>query len=323
MTLRHFTAPAWTPTKRNVMSVLSHGRRCGTLSVVLGMLGCGGGGTTSPPMQSAMLRFTSSPPTSVDHNRPYAYTPTISNNGTTAVTFSVTGPPWLRIDSLQGSLSGIAGWDNADRAFAVRFTATNGVQTAVQNFQVAVSRGEIICDQGFVPVAESPYVLPFAVNQTVRVSQGNCFAAGGHNLTFAYDFALEIGDTVRAARAGMVIIVNESFLDTDRASGRENNVFVQHADGTVVRYTHLTTNGALVEVGDRVIQGQAIGLSGNSGATGGFPHLHFAVYRAPGNFTRKYSLPVTFRNAEGPLSQLGEPRTNQSYRALPFVPDGR
>src|SRR3546814_7165159 len=41
-------------------------------------------------------------------------------------------------------------------------------------------------------------------------------------------------------------------------------------------YAHLQPGGALVQPGQRVRRGRPIGLSGNSGASGG-PHLHFAV----------------------------------------------
>jgi len=41
-------------------------------------------------------------------------------------------------------------------------------------------------------------------------------------------------------------------------------------------YAHLRPEGVLVRVGQRVRQGQQIGLSGNTGFTSG-PHLHFAV----------------------------------------------
>ncbi|MEN8374828.1 MAG: M23 family metallopeptidase [Gemmatimonadota bacterium] len=263
--------------------------------------------------------FTSTPVTFVDHNRVYLYNVT----ATGADQLSATTPAWLNFNAATGALTGAAGWDNAEASFAVAIIATNSVGTNTQNFSVGVGRGEIICDEGFDDQATSPYVLPYAVGELFGVMQGNCFANGGHNLTFAYDFNTAIGDTIRAARAGVVFSVQESFVDGDNASGNENNVFIEHADGTAVRYTHLMLNGALVQVGDVVTQGQPIALSGNTGATGGVPHLHFAVYRAPGNYTRKFSLPVNFRNAIGNLGARGEPLGGQSYEAGAFTPDGR
>lgn len=70
---------------------------------------------------------------------------------------------------------------------------------------------------------------------------------------------------------------------------------VEHADGTVARYYHLTKDGALVEPGDVVAQGDVIGLSGNTGNTGGLRHLHFDVATCTEVFTCP-TLPVVFRN---------------------------
>jgi murein DD-endopeptidase MepM/ murein hydrolase activator NlpD len=65
-------------------------------------------------------------------------------------------------------------------------------------------------------------------------------------------------------------------LDREKYGGRANFVRVLHDDGTMGLYAHLKPEGVLVRVGQRVRQGQRIGLSGNTGFTTG-PHLHFAV----------------------------------------------
>jgi murein DD-endopeptidase MepM/ murein hydrolase activator NlpD len=48
---------------------------------------------------------------------------------------------------------------------------------------------------------------------------------------------------------------------------------IRHADGSFARYYHLTTNGVLVGLGEKVAQGQRTALSGDSGTSAG-PHLH-------------------------------------------------
>ena len=158
----------------------------------------------------------------------------------------------------------------------------------------------------------SPYVLPFRVGYESYLSQSNC--DGFHNDLdwFAYDFDMPIGTSVHAARAGVVTWLQERYLDGDHDINHTNTVEIKHADGSVAQYLHLTQNGATVEVGDTVAQGQMIGISGYTGLTGPREHLHFIVFEFV-TASRRGSLPVTFRNVEGrqPL------REDRAYRALP------
>ena len=87
---------------------------------------------------------------------------------------------------------------------------------------------------------------------------------------------MPIGSSVIAARAGEVVHVVENNEDGTRKPGQENVVIIRHADSTFARYYHLTKEGVLVSVGEKVEKGQKIGLSGDSGASAG-PHLHFDV----------------------------------------------
>ncbi len=82
------------------------------------------------------------------------------------------------------------------------------------------------------------------------------------------------------ARDGVVMQVESDFdkagLNLEKFGGRANFVRILHDDGTMALYAHLQEGGVLVHVGQRVLAGQQIGLSGNTGFTTG-PHLHFAV----------------------------------------------
>jgi murein DD-endopeptidase MepM/ murein hydrolase activator NlpD len=137
---------------------------------------------------------------------------------------------------------------------------------------------------------------------------------------------MPIGTPIHAMRAGMVVAVEEGYADGDRAVYHENWVMVRHADDTVGRYIHLTPNGALVEMGDEVTQGQVIGLSGDSGASSG-PHLHVDVQTCGPNLPPGYNtlpcgmtLPLSFRNT------LPEPCglvPGRVYRAAAFAADDR
>lgn len=169
--------------------------------------------------------------------------------------------------------------------------------------------------QSFTPPADSPYVLPYAAGTSHVMFQGNCSALGGHRQAFAYDFDLPMGTPVVASRAGIVTFANDQYADTDNVSGHENNVFVTHEDGTVIRYTHLRQGGALVRAGDKVSPGQTLGLSGNSGASSA-PHLHLQAFRNGTSFDADNSIPLTFRNAEGRTRPTGELIEGERYLAL-------
>lgn len=168
--------------------------------------------------------------------------------------------------------------------------------------------------QVFTAPSASPYVLPWTVGASYTMFQGNCSTLGGHRDTFAYDFDMAMGDPISASRAGTVTFVNDEFSDDDHVEGHENNVFVQHDDGTVVRYTHLMQGSAAVLSGQMVLPGELLGLAGNSGNSAG-PHLHFQVFRDGTSFDKSNAIPITFRNALGQTTTSGELLEGQLYQA--------
>src|SRR5215218_4837736 len=152
---------------------------------------------------------------------------------------------------------------------------------------------------------DTSYVLPYTLGTTHRVwrTLEHDVPGNGHVGRWAIDFEMPIGTPVVAARAGIVVAARDSFADDNGLDLHENFVFVQHTDGTVARYLHLTRGGALARVGDRVRQGQVIARSGNSGQSAG-PHLHFDVQLCGPNLPPGYNtlpcgrtVPVAFRNA--------------------------
>jgi murein DD-endopeptidase MepM/ murein hydrolase activator NlpD len=169
------------------------------------------------------------------------------------------------------------------------------------------------CAGPYPEQASSPYVLPWRVGEGYRVGQGNCGPgshATGTIVQYAYDFLMPIGTPIAAARAGVVFLVEERFPDGTRRPGEENYVNVLHQDGTLAGYVHFTQNGALVEVGESVVQGQVIGLSGDSGSSTE-PHLHFHVQGCNGCSTSA----VTFRNTR---SHPGGLVAGETYTAEPY-----
>jgi murein DD-endopeptidase MepM/ murein hydrolase activator NlpD len=76
------------------------------------------------------------------------------------------------------------------------------------------------------------------------------------------------GSPVYAADDGVVALVGSS------SSGYGNFVVIAHSGGLDTLYGHLSV--ALVKLGDRVAQGQPIGLEGSTGNSTG-AHLHFEL----------------------------------------------
>ncbi len=81
------------------------------------------------------------------------------------------------------------------------------------------------------------------------------------------DLASGIGSPVRA-------VTNATVLSAQTEGGYGRCVRLQHADGTVSLYGHLSA--FLVSAGDRVSAGELIAREGNTGHSTG-PHLHFEI----------------------------------------------
>ncbi len=165
----------------------------------------------------------------------------------------------------------------------------------------------------------SPYVLPYPAGKSYRLAQTYCNPYGGHRDQLAYDFDMPIGSEVVAACAGVVRRVRDDLPDTGESQepGQHNNILIEHDDGTVAFYGHLKQKSIMVQVGQRVTQGQPIASSGNSGNTLGQPHLHFGVYQSwPA--TEGFDVAVNFRNADGPLDTRRGLVAGAMYRAQAY-----
>jgi murein DD-endopeptidase MepM/ murein hydrolase activator NlpD len=158
------------------------------------------------------------------------------------------------------------------------------------------------------------YRFPYADKKSYRVLQGygSRFSHTGLE-KYAIDFKMDVGTAVHAARSGVVARVvesNEKGCWDDGCGKYANYMVVLHDDGTTGEYYHLKKDGALIDVGTRVVAGQKIALSGNTGHTT-MPHLHFAVYRAA-SWGNTQSIPVRFLSADGIVSS---PRSGRRYAA--------
>jgi len=121
--------------------------------------------------------------------------------------------------------------------------------------------------------------LPWKNGVRLRVSQGYlgegwgpCPARPGiytcsHHLTRALDFSRGVTDAV-AAKSGVIYLKSYN-----RYSG--NYVVINHGNSIYSYYLHLSSTA--VNVGDSVVQGQKIGVIGNSGSNSTGIHLDFRV----------------------------------------------
>ena len=131
------------------------------------------------------------------------------------------------------------------------------------------------------PDRDHIYAWPLAEAHRSRITQR--YEGPTHNDDFsryAIDIAVKEGTPVVAARAGVVIFLEDRFFESglNRADFRDkaNHVRILHDDGSMATYAHLAPDSVNLVPGQRVAVGDEIGRSGNTGFSSG-PHLHFAI----------------------------------------------
>ena len=153
--------------------------------------------------------------------------------------------------------------------FAGCAVSNNPLRKEIKQLQ----KGAIKDDTSFV------YSLPFENGSSHLVVQGY-FGIFSHKERAALDFKMKRGTKIVAVRDGVVIRVKEDGSKggwSRKFRSHGNNIVIQHSDNSRSGYWHLQKDGALVNVGDSVKQGQVIGLSGKTGYSS-MPHLHFIVW---------------------------------------------
>lgn len=125
------------------------------------------------------------------------------------------------------------------------------------------------------------------------------------------DYAANAGTPVRAVGDGTIRRATFS-------GGYGNVVDIQHPNGWVTRYAHLSRFGASARAGRRVLQGDVIGYVGSTGLATG-PHLHFEVLVQGTN--RNPS--TMFARVDGtPLAATDRPRFDRTRDILLSMLDG-
>ena len=149
--------------------------------------------------------------------------------------------------------------------------------------------------------AGSPYVWPgtfvYPVNQKwmgslTQFSNEPVFGSPRANGEIYYHAGLDIGGTedmveIYAATDGVIVSVGDEVLEGEAAgsladrsspiSPRYDVVYIRDARGWYYRYSHLDSIQPGLEVGQRVLAGQKLGMLGKEGGSGGWAHLHFEI----------------------------------------------
>lgn len=123
------------------------------------------------------------------------------------------------------------------------------------------------------------YWLPYQAGKKRFLAQGY-FGSFSHS-GYALDFVMPVGTPVLAARSGIVSSVVDSHSGNcpSTLDCSNNDVRIDHLDGTWGVYLHIKQYGACVTYGQQVERGDVIAYSGNVGFSTA-PHLHFEVYGA-------------------------------------------
>lgn len=142
------------------------------------------------------------------------------------------------------------------------------------------------------------YQLPYDNTKSHLLVQGY-FGVFSHKERAALDFKMKRGTQIVAAREGIVIRVKEDGSKggvNKKYRSQGNNIVIQHSDNSRSGYWHLQKDGALVNIGDTVKQGQVIALSGKTGYAA-MPHLHFIVWKNAGGGWQQ--VPTRFSTSKG------------------------
>ncbi len=167
-------------------------------------------------------------------------------------------------------LGDLTGYMNSDMMMAVRSKFDNlKTQTNIQYNSLTELTDK--ASEWKEMWAHLPYIRP--VNVTMKLGDGLKFrdvhpVLGSPKWHFGQDFRCPIGTEVHATGAGTV------YYAGNENDGFGNKVVIDHGYGYRTIYGHLSKCN--VKRGDKVMRGDFIGLSGNTGTSTG-PHLHYQI----------------------------------------------
>jgi murein DD-endopeptidase MepM/ murein hydrolase activator NlpD len=148
-------------------------------------------------------------------------------------------------------------------------------------YVVFVKNGQVLSPPArFEIVTEAGYKLPFPPQEQWVITQP---PNGGYShwgrTQHAFDMAPRQGSCVIAMRGGIVHARDMGYGQTPHLRIFGNYISIQHDDGEYSHYAHLRSGTFRVRTGERVEQGQALALVGNSGYSFG-THLHVQVSKS-------------------------------------------
>ncbi len=158
---------------------------------------------------------------------------------------------------------------------------------------------------------QAVYYPPFASDRKFQITQSfnGRFSHTDDQNKYAVDFSMPEGAEIHAARAGVVMSLENDFfkggVNKQAYKARANTIRILHDDGTMAVYAHLQVDRAQVYEGMQVEAGQLIAYSGNTGFSTG-PHLHFSVQVNQG--MRLVAVPFIFSDIQG---KVAEPKVGQ------------
>ncbi len=160
-------------------------------------------------------------------------------------------------------------------------------------------------------IATGGYKLPTAAGVPWIVTQGpyGTFSHWGNSL-HAFDIAPRAGSCVVAMKAGIAYTHDLGLQQDRRHRSFGNYISIDHGNGEFSHYAHLASGTFVVKNGQRVEQGQALAIAGNSGYTlgeGGGYHVHVSVTRA---------LPISSASVPFQFEDLPDWTRGNSYRTV-------
>ena len=153
-----------------------------------------------------------------------------------------------------------------ERDVVADITYVNGTETSREILEESIIKESVprIIERG----TKTPPTFIKPVNCSLVTSPWGYRTLPFAGFHYGVDWGCPSGTSVKATSSGTVILAG--WNGTQGIA-----VHIRHTDGTISRYAHL--NAVTVTYGQTVMQGQQIGLSGNTGNSTG-PHLHFELW---------------------------------------------